>query len=364
MEESEELLNISELSKQGYADLKRNNIEKAKEIFEKILSADEKNHYALVGMGDAERKAKRIRQAVVWYKKCLEHHPGNHYALFGLADCYKELTDYKRAIEVWQAYLVHDMNNISVLTRVADAYRKVRDFKNSKQMYLRVLEMEKTNSYALIGLGHLHYDFHEYKDALFYWTKVYMSDNSAVDIRILTSIGNCHRKLKNFSEGISYFQSALEIDNENFYALFGIADCYRGMHMPHMSLQYWSKILEKDPENKAILTRMGDAYRALGNYEKAKENYENALNIHYDIYAELGLALLLKGEGEYEKAAACLKRLLSEDENNIRFTVEAAECMALSGDREGAKRVLEDFLHRYPDNEIISDMLRSFRSKK
>lgn len=362
MEESDALLNISELSKQGYAELKKNNVDEAETIFEKILSADEKNHYALVGMGDAERKAKRIKEAVVWYQKCLEHHPGNHYALFGLADCYKELSDYKHAIDVWQAYLVHDMNNISVLTRVADAYRKVRDFKNSKQMYLRVLEMEKTNSYALIGLGHLHYDFHEYKDALFYWTKIYTSDNSAVDIRILTSIGNCHRKLKNFSEGISYFQSALEIDDDNFYALFGIADCYRGMHMPHMSLQYWAKILKKDPENKAILTRMGDAYRALGNYGKAKECYEEALDIHYDMYAELGLALLLKGEGEYGKAALCLKRLLSEDENNVRFRVEAAECMTLAGDKEGAKRVLEDFLRRNSENAVIRDMLYALRS--
>jgi tetratricopeptide (TPR) repeat protein len=61
---------------------------------------------------------------------------------------------------------LHDNTNITVLTRVADAYRKVHDFQESKAVYQRVLEMEADNHYALIGLGHLHYDFKEYKEAL------------------------------------------------------------------------------------------------------------------------------------------------------------------------------------------------------
>ena len=86
--------------------------------------------------------------------------------------------------------------------------------------------MEEKNAYALIGLGHLHYDFKEYRDALYYWTKILEQSEELVDIRILTSIGNCHRKLKTFDKGIDFFKKALEIDQNNFYALFGLADCY------------------------------------------------------------------------------------------------------------------------------------------
>ena len=166
---------------------------------------------------------------------------------------------YHKAIEIWEQYLIHDDRNITVLTRVADAYRKIRDFKKSKSLYLRVLEMEENNAYALIGLGHLHYDFKEYKDALFYWTRMVDVSPNNVDIRVLTSIGNCHRKLKTFEKGLPYFEKALEKDPKNFYALFGIADCYRGMNQQFRSIEYWNRILEIETKNKVILTRTGDA---------------------------------------------------------------------------------------------------------
>jgi tetratricopeptide (TPR) repeat protein len=170
--ENQEISEISEFSKKGYQLLKENKITEAIDCFNKILLVDVNNNYALVGMGDATRKRGAFRDAVEYYRRCLSYHPGNNYALFGLADCYKALNQYHKAIEIWEQYLLHDDNNITVLTRVADAYRKVRDFKHSKAVYLRVLEMEVQNPYAIIGLGHLHYDFKEYRDALFYWEKM------------------------------------------------------------------------------------------------------------------------------------------------------------------------------------------------
>lgn len=201
---SPEIAEIAEFSKKGYQYLKENRIEEAEECFARILERDRENNYALVGLGDAARKRGAFRDAVDHYKKCLIYHPGNNYALFGLADCYKALNQYQKAIEIWEQYLLHDNKNITVLTRVADAYRKVRDFRKSKAIYLRVLEMEADNPYALIGLGHLHYDFKEYKDALGYWQRMVDLQGDNVDIRVLTSIGNCYRKLKQFDLGVPF----------------------------------------------------------------------------------------------------------------------------------------------------------------
>ena len=97
--------------------------------------------------------------------------------------------------------------------------------------------MEDKNAYALIGIGHLYYDFKEYKDALYYWTKMLEINADAVDIRVLTSIGNCHRKLKTFDKGIKYFERALEMDPENFYVLFGSGNrrFFHGLHSAALS---------------------------------------------------------------------------------------------------------------------------------
>jgi tetratricopeptide (TPR) repeat protein len=244
-----------------------------------------------------------------------------------------------------------------VLTRVADAYRKIRDFKQSKILYLRVLDMEENNPYALIGLGHLHYDFKEYRDALYYWQKMLELNEDSVDIRVLTSIGNCHRKLKTFEQGIYYFQRALNMDENNFYALFGLADCYRGMNQQFRSVEYWNKILEKDPNNKVILTRAGDAYRNMGDYDLAQDYYQRALDIEFDVYAVLGLAMIAKIQGRFEESSKSLNRLIQSDPKNYRLYIELAECQINLHNKTGAIATLQEFQRLGIRNQLISEML-------
>ncbi|MDR1971491.1 MAG: tetratricopeptide repeat protein [Treponema sp.] len=357
-----EIAEISDLSKQGYQLLKEHNITDAMECFARILDMDSDNNYALVGMGDAARKRGAFREAVSYYQRCLARHPGNNYALFGLADCYKALNQFHKAIEIWEQYLIHDDRNITVLTRVADAYRKVRDFKHSKAVYLRVLDMEEQNPYAIIGLGHLHYDFKEYRDALFYWEKMFQANGEGVDIRVLTSIGNCHRKLKTFGEGIAYFELALRREPHNFYALFGLADCYRGLNQQARSLKYWDRILEQDPRNKVILTRAGDAYRRLEEYEKAVDCYQRALNIEFDTYAVLGLAVVAKAQGRYAEASESLGRLIQQDPKNHRLYVELSECYLKQGEKRRAQETLEHFQQLGIRSQMVAEMLEKIKA--
>lgn len=336
---------ISELSKKGYQLIKENDIEGAKNAFNSILELEENNNYALVGLGDVERKLNKFNDAISYYKKCLEFYPANNYALFGLADCYKALNQYAKAIDIWQQYLIHDDKNITVITRVADAYRKIHDFRKSKELYLKVLDMEKDNAYALIGLGHLNYDFKEYKEALYYWTRVFeLNSKETVDIRVLTAIGNCHRKLKTFEQGTKFFEYTLEREPNNFYALFGLADCYRGMNQQYKSILYWNKILDMDPNNKVILTRAGDAYRTTGNYEEAKKYYNKALDIEFDIYAAIGLALICKGEGNNEEAVSRFENLIKNDSRNPRLYIDLSECYLAMNRKTDAVKILNDYL--------------------
>jgi tetratricopeptide (TPR) repeat protein len=353
---------ISDWSKRGYQLLKENRVGEAEEYFYNILAADEFNNYALVGLGDAARKRGAHREAVHFYARCLEHHPGNNYALFGLADCYKSLNQFHRAIEIWEQYLCHDDSNVTVLTRVADAYRKIRDFKHSKEVYLRVIGMEENNHYAIIGLGHLHYDFREYRDALFYWEKMIELDRENVDIRVLTSIGNCHRRLKTFEEGITFFEKALSRDPGNFYALFGLADCYRGLNQPEKSVAFWNRILDRDPRNKVILTRAGDAYRSMGDYPKAVEYFRRALNVEYDPYAVLGLAVVAKSQNRYGEAIESLRSLIRQDPRNYRLYMELSDCWYRKGDKKTAIETLGEFQKLGGRHAKVAELLDRYRN--
>ena len=193
---------------------------------------------------------------------------------------------------------------------------------------------------------------------------MYEVNKDNVDIRILTSIGNCHRKLRSFDKGVYYFERALEMDPKNFYALFGLADCYRGMNQQYRSIEYWNRILEIDPANKVILTRMGDAYRNTGDYEKANDFYNKALDIDFDTYAALGLALICKGEGKYKEAAEKLSSLIKNDLKNYRLYIDLADCYVKLNDKAQAINVLESFQKLGLRSTAINELLEKLRNNR
>jgi tetratricopeptide (TPR) repeat protein len=225
-----------------------------------------------------------------------------------------------------------------------------------------VQEIEEMNPYAIIVLGHLHYDFKEYRDALYYWEKMVDRPKKPVDKRVLTSIGNCHRKLKNFKDGIPFFERALEMESTNFYSLFGLADCYRGLNQSRKSLEYWNRILEQDPRNKVILTRAGDAYCNIGEYDNAVNCYERALDIEFDTYAILGLAVVKKQTGHLEEAITRLERLVQEDPKNYRPYLELADCYIRNNQRDRAVDILCAFTTYGIRNAQVSEMIDSLTS--
>ncbi len=353
---------IAELSRHGYQLLRENLIERSKAVFTQILEAEPNNHYALVGMGDCLRKEGEFEKAITYYQDCLKSHKRNSYALFGLADCYKRMGQFNRAVEAWEEYLQYDSSNVTILTRMADAYRKVRNFTRSKEVYQRVLEIDPQNAYAHIGLGHLHYDFKEYGEALKYWQTMISSSEGSGDIRILTSIGNCYRKLKQFEEGVEYFQKALALQSHNFYALFGLADCYRGLQQQDLAIACWAKILDKDPRNKVVLTRVGDAYRSQEDFEKAEECYKKALETAFDEYAILGLGYIGYARGEFAEVRNSMESLIKRPDTTYRAYILLAECYEKMGEPQKAVTLLTDFNKQGYYSDRVEDKLREIQA--
>ena len=332
----------------GFAAVRAGEHETARTHFTRALESDPDDCYALVGLGDLERKDRATDAALSYYARCLAIDPDNHFALFGTAEALRFAERYEQAAEAWERYLdTHDAA-VQVLTRAADCNRKARNTRRAEELYREVLDREPENPYALTGLGHLQYRTRNYHGALGSWQRVYERDRAGVDVRILTSIGNCYRKLYRYHDGLHFFEAALELERDNFYALYGLADCYRGLRKPKRSLEYWGRILESDPNNRIILTRTGDGYRTLGSSERAAEYYRRALQQGFDEYALLGLALLDREAGDFEKAETQIRALAAKAPGNARVHVELARTLQELDAVDEAIRTLETFISRNP----------------
>jgi tetratricopeptide (TPR) repeat protein len=105
-----------------------------------------------------------------------------------------------------------------------------------------------------------------------------------------------------------------------------------------------------------ILTRAGDAYRNLNDFDRSVDYYQRALNIGFDTYAVLGLAVVAKTQGKHEEAIESLHRLIQQDPRNYRFYAEIVDCYVRKSDRKKALEYLGKFQKLGIRNNTISEL--------
>jgi tetratricopeptide (TPR) repeat protein len=91
------------------------------------------------------------------------------------------------------------------------------------------------------------------------------------------------------------------------------------------------------------------------------EYYERALNIEFDAYAVLGLAVVSKAQGKFSEAKESLQRLIQQDPKNYRLYVELADCFVRMGDKLKAVETLETFQRFGIRNNAVTEMLEKIR---
>ena len=114
-------------------------------------------------------------------------------------------------------------------------------------------------------------------------------------------------------------------------------------------------------QNKVILTRAGDALRNLDRLDEAEEYYKRALNIEFDTYAVLGLALINKAKGNFLEALESLTGLLVNESKNPRLYTEIAECYIELGNKDKAQAILSRYLRTGQKNARISELLEKVK---
>ena len=102
-------------------------------------------------------------------------------------------------------------------------------------------------------------------------------------------------------------------------------------------------------------TRTGSGVRA------CRRLLQKALNIEFDVYAILGLALINKMRGKYSEAIESLVALMKNDPKNYRLYTEIAECHIRLGQKDKAVAVLQDFQKLGIRNTFVSELLDSIR---
>lgn len=363
--DQKDMSRIKNIAKEAYKLIDLKKYDDAKKKFVELLGMDPENTYGLVGMGDLLYRTKNYEESIKYYKSCLKTDTANKFSIMGLMNCYRDLKMLNMVIHIAEEYRHITMSDASILSRVADAHRKLKNFKESEVYYMSALQINPTDQYVIVGIGHLYFACQRYVDAIFWWEK--LVSNQPDNIKILTEIGNSYRKIKDYDKAIEYYTRAQNLEDRNFFALYGLAECFRGKKNFQEAIIYWEKILSFDSNNKLIINRYADSLRGMGQYEKALECFNKVLKNDEDYYAMLGKASTLNLMGEKDKSEEILLALKRRDPHNPRPITELADLWFYSKNKkQEAIDLLKDFYRSNPsanDIEIKLEQLLSDSDK-
>jgi tetratricopeptide (TPR) repeat protein len=109
------------------------------------------------------------------------------------------------------------------------------------------------------------------------------------------------------------------------------------------------------------MTRLADSLRSIGNLDDAEKFYKKALNIDYDYYAALGLALISKERNDYNKAIESLSRMYDMDKTNARLVYELAACYKLNKEYEKGMTIIKKYIESGYSNNMVTELYEELK---
>jgi len=260
----------------------RNDYDKAKEFFEKILEQNDKHYQSLQKLAKIEIARGNLKEATEYYEKSLKINPkdsslwndlGNVY--FDLSDFDKAIDSYKKAIEVnpkyyWAYYNV----GLAMNEKWPDDEKKVEE---AKSWYEKAIEIKKDYHPALNEIGLYYLNKKKYDKAKDYFDKCIKAYSSYK--YPYYNLAKISKEQGNIEKAKEYLYKALQLDPHYTGAYNSMGIIFYDENDYMTALYYYGKAYDVDKNYKYAVYNMGLVFDRIEKYKKAYEAYKKALEI-------------------------------------------------------------------------------------
>jgi len=178
------------------------------------------------------------------------------------------------------------------------------------------------------------------------------------------SLAEFQLKRGRFAEACAHFQTAVNIFPDDMPAQEGLAVCAQARNDNREAIDRYSAVLRRaiEPSIRATaFANLGSIYRGLGDYPRAKENYDSALRINLDLpIALVGSGLLAQKGWDYSLAAAQYAHAMRVEPTSVGYLL-LAKALQQSGHPTEARQAFEQAQrlssNLQDDQKIAEDLL-------
>ncbi len=318
-------------------------------VFSTILRAQSPQASPQQLVNDAMQKQKSgdLAGAVAGYKQFLKMHPEATPIHTNLGVALAGLGRYEEAVSEYKIALKQSPKLPAARLNLALAYYKMGHISEASTQLVRVHREEPANMQAILLLGDCYLRMGQNKETITLLEPLAKAHPD--DLAIAYMLGTALLRDKQREEGAAVIDRILRNgDSAESHLLLGMTK-FEAMEYPE-AIADLTKAAEINPELPDVYSYMGQAQMASGDMKAARESFEKELRRNpNDFESNVRLAVLLKEDGNYERAQQLLKRalLVRPDDPGALYQVGATYLAA--GDLNRALPALEKVVKEYPE---------------
>jgi tetratricopeptide (TPR) repeat protein len=298
---------------------------------------------------DAMQKQKEgdLAGAITGYRQFLKLHPEATPIHINLGVALAGLGRYEEAISEYKIALKQSPSQPAARLNLALAYYKMGHISDAAIELARVHREEPANTQAVMLLADC--DLRMGKNVETIHLLEPLSKTDPDDLAVAYMLGTALLRNKQRDEGAAVIDRILRNgDSAQSHLLMGMTK-FEAMEYPQAIVDL-TKAAEIDPTLPDVYSYLGQAQMASGDMQAARQDFEKELARNpNDFESNVRLAVLLKEDGNYERAHQLLDRalLVRPDDPGALYQVGAVYLAA--GDLNRASSVLQSVVKQYPD---------------
>jgi serine/threonine-protein kinase len=339
----------------------RRNVEAALKFFEQALETDPRFALAYAGVADASLQMYRETRDRLWADKAVfaadqgkrldpnlvevRIASGNAYLATGKTN--EAIVELTKALELAP-------NSDDAYRRLAGAHMRAGRSEEAIAMHLKAIEVNPYYWLNHNALGGAYWQLGDYEKAAQAFQKVIQLEPD--NVNGVNDLGAAYLQTGRYAEAAEAFQKALTlVPTAETYTNLGIAYAWQGRFSE--ALPAYQKAVELSPNVDGWLSNLADGYRWLGQMDKARETYDNAIARAFkalqvnpnDAATRSQLGTYYAKKGETEQGLKLVREAEAAAPDNVTILYNVAVVLALAQqDDQAVEALRRAFKAGYP----------------
>lgn len=217
-------------------------------------------------------------QAIQLYQRALKNHPHLIQTLMRLGNAHVAKNEYKQAQHYYKSILAIDPNNMGTYVCLGVTHQNLKQHEQAVTAFNKALQFYPDFYDAHLQVSLALSDLQRYDEAITSAQKAQELKSNQIEPHV--QLGYIYNKLGDTKNAIPMYKKALRVDGNNVTALQGLGYSLRLQGDMKEAIPYLEKAIRVNPNHVDSHIGLAFCNWALGNYEKAWQEYEWRWKIH------------------------------------------------------------------------------------